>query len=52
MLTLSARAYMERQGEAAIPPSPYGRIRITIAPDKVVSAVEPGVEQAKAPGSE
>ena len=29
MLTLSAQAYLERHGEAAIPPSPYGRIRIT-----------------------
>lgn len=52
MLSLSALAYMERRGEAAIPPSPYGRIRITIAPDQVVSGTEPGVEQAKPPGSE
>ena len=52
MVSLSAQAYLERHGEASIPPSPYGRIRITIAPDSVVSAAEPGVEQAKPPGSE
>ncbi len=51
MLSLSSMAYMEQRGEAALPPSPYGRIRITIAPEKVM-AHEPGVEQAKPPGSD
>jgi len=51
MLTLSSMAYMERKGEAAIPASPYGRVRITIAPE-IVAAQEPGVEEAKPPGSE
>jgi hypothetical protein len=51
MLTLSSMAYMERKGQAALPPSPYGRIRLTIAPE-LVAAQEPGVEEAKPPGSE
>ncbi len=33
MLSLSALAYMEQRGEAAIPASPYGRLRITVAPE-------------------
>jgi hypothetical protein len=24
---------MERRGESALPPSPYGRLKITVAPD-------------------
>jgi hypothetical protein len=51
MLSLSAQAYMERRGEAALPASPYGRIRITIAPE-IVMTHEPGVEEAKPPGSD
>jgi hypothetical protein len=51
MLTLSSMAYMERKGQAALPPSPYGRIRLTIAPE-IVAAREPGVEEAKPPGTE
>lgn len=51
MLSLASMAYMERRGEAALPPSPYGRVRITIAPE-VVMTHEPGVEEAKPPGSE
>jgi Maltose operon periplasmic protein precursor (MalM) len=51
MLSLSAMAYMERRGEAALPASPYGRVRITIAPE-VVMTHEPGVEEAKPPGSD
>jgi hypothetical protein len=51
VLSLSAMAYMERRGESALPPSPYGRIRITIAPE-VVMTHEPGVEEAKPPGSD
>jgi hypothetical protein len=42
---------MERRGEAALPASPYGRVRITIAPE-IVMTHEPGVEEAKPPGSE
>jgi hypothetical protein len=33
MLSLSSLAYMERRGEAALPASPYGQLRITIAPE-------------------
>ena len=51
VLSLSAQAYMERRGESALPPSPYGRIRITIAPE-IVMTHEPGVEEAKPPGSD
>jgi hypothetical protein len=51
MLSLSSLAYMERRGEAALPASPYGRLRVTIAPDVAV-AHEPGVEEARPPGSE
>jgi hypothetical protein len=42
---------MERRGEAALPPSPYGRIRLTIAPELAVTQ-EPDVEEAQPPGSE
>jgi hypothetical protein len=51
LLTLSSMAYMERRGEAALPPSPYGRIRLTIAPELAVTQ-EPDVEEAQPPGSE
>jgi hypothetical protein len=51
MLSLSSMAYLERRGEAALAPSPYGRIRVTIAPE-IVMTHEPGVEEAKPPGSE
>jgi hypothetical protein len=51
MLSLSSMAYLERRGESALPASPYGRIRITIAPE-VVMTHEPGVEEAKPPGSD
>jgi Maltose operon periplasmic protein precursor (MalM) len=33
ILSLSALAWMERRGETALPASPYGRIRITVAPE-------------------
>ena len=33
VLTPSALAWMERRGEAALPASPYGRLRITVAPE-------------------
>ena len=51
MLSLSSMAYLERRGESALPASPYGRIRVTIAPE-VVMTHEPGVEEAKPPGSD
>lgn len=51
MLTLSSMAYLERRGEAALAASPYGRIRVTIAPE-IVMTHEPGVEEAKPPGSD
>lgn len=51
MLTLSSMAYLERRGESALPASPYGRIRITIAPE-IVMTHEPGVEETKPPGSD
>ena len=38
VLSLSAMAYMERRGEAALPASPYGRLRITVAPEIPVAA--------------
>jgi hypothetical protein len=37
MLTPSAIAYMERRGDSALPPSPYGRLRITVAPEIAVA---------------
>jgi hypothetical protein len=33
VLTPAVLAWMERRGEAALPASPYGRLRITVAPD-------------------
>ena len=33
MLSISSLAWMERRGESALPPSPYGRLKITVAPD-------------------
>jgi Maltose operon periplasmic protein precursor (MalM) len=33
MLSASSLAWLERRGESAIPPSPYGRLRITVAPE-------------------
>jgi len=38
VLSVSALAYMEQRGEAAIPASPYGRLRITVAPESPVAA--------------
>ena len=38
VLSVSALAYMEQRGEAAIPASPYGRLRITVAPELPVAA--------------
>jgi hypothetical protein len=41
MLSLSSLAYMERRGEAALPASPYGLIRITVAPEVAVAEAAP-----------
>ena len=40
VLSLSALAYMERRGEAALPASPYGRLSITVAPEMPVAAAQ------------
>ena len=37
MLTPASMAWLERRGETALPASPYGRLRITIAPDMAVA---------------
>ncbi len=37
ILSLSALAWMERSGEAALPASPYGRLQVTIAPEIAVA---------------
>jgi hypothetical protein len=37
MLTISAIAYMERRGDSALQPSPYGKLRITVAPEIAVA---------------
>lgn len=43
MLTPSSIAWLERRGETALPASPYGRLRITVAPElQVAEAVSPG----------
>lgn len=41
MLTPSAIAWMERHGETALPASPYGRLRITVAPEVRVAGSSP-----------
>jgi Maltose operon periplasmic protein precursor (MalM) len=38
VLSLSALAFMEQRGEAALPASPYGRLRITVAPESPLAA--------------
>ncbi len=37
VLSLSALAWMERSGEAALSPSPYGRLQVTLAPEVAVA---------------
>ena len=37
LLTPAALAWLERRGDAAVPASPYGRLRITIAPEQPVA---------------
>ena len=37
LLTPAALAWLERRGEAAVPASPYGRLRITVAPEPPVA---------------
>jgi len=43
LLTPAALAWLERRGDAAVPASPYGRLRITIAPE------QPAAEAAHTP---
>ena len=38
MLTPASLAWLERRGDAVVPASPYGRLRITIAPEQPVAA--------------
>src|SRR5262245_27536126 len=44
MLSLSSLAWMERHGETAVPASPYGKLRVTIAPELAMAA---GTEKEK-----
>lgn len=37
ILTPASAAWMERRGDAALPASPYGRLRIAVAPDMAVA---------------
>ena len=37
LLTPSSIAWLERRGETALPASPYGRLRITVAPEMAVA---------------
>lgn len=37
VLTPASLAWLERRGEAVLPASPYGRLRITVAPDMPVA---------------
>lgn len=41
LLTPSSLAWMERRGEAALPASPYGRLRITVAPEIASAKASP-----------
>ncbi|MBX3704400.1 MAG: hypothetical protein KF822_11560 [Steroidobacteraceae bacterium] len=43
ILTPASLAWMDRRGKAALPASPYGRLRITVAPDLAVAGA-PGQE--------
>jgi len=52
VLSLAALAWMERRGEAALPASPYGRIRITVAPEIAVPDDGPAAAQAAPAGSD
>jgi hypothetical protein len=43
LLTPAALAWLERRGDTAVPASPYGRLRITIAPE------QPAADAARTP---
>ena len=43
LMTPAALAWLERRGDAAVPASPYGRLRITVAPE------QPAAEAARTP---
>ena len=40
MLTPASMAWLERRGETALPASPYGRLRITVAPEMAVAEAD------------
>lgn len=40
ILTAASLAWMQRRGDAALPASPYGRLRITVAPDMPVAEAQ------------
>jgi hypothetical protein len=40
VLTPATLAWMERRGKAALPASPYGRLRLTVAPDMAVAETQ------------
>ncbi len=40
LLSLAALAWLERNGESALPASPYGRLRITVAPELPVAKTD------------
>lgn len=41
LLSQSSLAFLERRGEAVLTPSPYGKLRITIAPELTVAGATP-----------
>jgi hypothetical protein len=41
LLSLSSLAFLERRGEAVLPPSPYGKLRITVAPELAAASPAP-----------
>lgn len=44
LLTPSSIAWLERRGETALPASPYGRLRITVAPEMAVAGMTEALE--------
>jgi hypothetical protein len=40
LLTPSTLAWLERQGDTLVPASPYGRLRITVAPERQVAGTD------------
>jgi Maltose operon periplasmic protein precursor (MalM) len=52
ILTQASLAWMERRGEAALPASPYGRLRVTVAPEIGAPENERAAAQAAPAGSD